>query len=61
MIYSVSKLEKMIEMLYQSFGLNVADLILIDKIKGLSEGKILKGTDLVAYKVRSDKINNWGA
>lgn len=59
MIDSISELEDNIEKSYKNFGLNVTDIALINSIKGLSEGKILRGTDFAVHKVNESKENNW--
>ncbi len=46
----VSTLKEEIEKAYESFGLNSADITLINDIKRLSDDKILRGTHFSVHK-----------
>ena len=59
MIDSISEFEDNIEKSYGNFGLNVADIALVKSIKGLSEDKILSGTDFAVHKVKENEENKW--
>ncbi len=50
MVNLVSKLKEEVNKSYENFGLNTTDVTLIKAIRGLSEGKILKGTDFAVHK-----------